>query len=331
LTAADLTSLWPLIIPPVGAVVVMLVLAFYRNHALTAVLTLVSLGASIMMIPVSISAGARSVGSLLIMDGYAFFFIGLIFSAAFIVTLLSYSYLEKRKGYREEFYILLLLAATGSAVLPASNHFAAFFLGLEILSLSLYVLIAYSREGANGLEAGVKYLILAAVSTAFLLFGMALIYADLGSLGFSQNEFYQTLENRQRLLPLVGLGMILVGAGFKLAVVPFHLWTPDVYQGAPAPVTAFVATVSKGSVFALLFRYFALNSAHAGVLPNEAIRWTLALIAILSMFAGNLLALMQNNVKRILAYSSIAHLGYLLVALLAAMRLVRRGGWRKLR
>ena len=196
----------------------------------------------------------------------------------------------------------------------ASSHFVTFFLGLEILSVSLYGMIAYLRTREQPLEAGVKYLILAAAASAFLLFGMALIYADLGTMVFSRIAQVSQFSS-DRLLTLAGTTLILTGIGFKLAVVPFHLWTPDVYQGAPAPVTAFIATASKTAMFALLLRYF-YGAGFGGELML-----VLTIIAIASMFAGNLLALRQTHVKRILAYSSIAHFGYLLVAFLAGGQL----------
>jgi NADH-quinone oxidoreductase subunit N len=158
-------------------------------------------------------------------------------------------------------------------------------------------------------EAGIKYLILAGSSSAFLLFGMALVYAQLGTMELPRiATLVITIPNNP--LILVGLILIITGIGFKLGVVPFHLWTPDVYEGAPAPVTAFIATVSKGAIFALLLRYFYSSGAQS-IRPVFVV---FAIVAIASMVAGNLLALLQNNVKRILAYSSIAHMGYLLVA-----------------
>src|SRR5512146_1213519 len=159
-----------------------------------------------------------------------------------------------------------------------------------------------------------KYLVLAAASAAFLLFGMALVYADLGTMEFGRMAQLLSVEHTGTLMIGVGLALIVTGIGFKLAVVPFHLWTPDVYEGAPAPVTAFIATVSKGAMFALLLRYF----YGSGAATAHQILLVFTIIAIASMLAGNLLALMQNNVKRILAYSSIAHMGYLLVAFLAS-------------
>ena len=212
----------------------------------------------------------------------------------------------------EELYLLLLIATLGCAVLVASSHFVSFLLGLEILSVALYAMLAYLTGRERALEAGIKYLILASASAAFLLFGMALIYADAGTMEFSRiRELSFSGSGLALLLP--GIALTVTGIGFKLGVVPFHLWTPDVYEGAPAPVAAFVATTSKSAMVALLLRYFYVS----GALHYRALFLVFSIIAIASMCAGNLLALQQNNVKRILAYSSIAHFGYILVAFLA--------------
>ena len=290
----------------------MLVIAFYRDARVALLCSLAGIALAFAMLPVAASRAPRQITPLLILDQYALFYLGLLFIAGFVVALLAYGYLGKLEGQPEEFYLALLLATAGGAALVMSNHFASFFLGLELLSVSLYVLIAYPRESARSVEAGIKYLILAAASAAFLLFGMALIYAELGTMEFARIGVEMAGAVRPELL-LIGQAMIFVGVGFKLAVAPFHVWAPDVYEGAPAPVTAFVATVSKGAVFALLVRYFANLGSESFHLFFPA----LAVIAIASMFVGNLLALAQNNVKRILAYSSIAHFGYLLVAFLA--------------
>src|SRR3990172_187820 len=179
MTMEDLFALLPHIIIAASAVVILLVLAFYRNHRLTAALTVTGLVlALVSLTQVSVSV-SRVITPLLIIDGYAVFFMGMIIAASIVVALLAYGYLEKREGHHNEFYILLLLATLGSTVLVAAGHFASFFLGLETLSISLYALIAYERESERGVEAGVKYLILAAASSAFLLFGMALVYGEL--------------------------------------------------------------------------------------------------------------------------------------------------------
>ena len=314
MNVSDLAALLPLIVIATTVIVVMLVIAFFRDHKLTAVLTLAGLAFAEVSLTVVFPMMPRRITPLLILDHYGLFYTGLIIIASFAVAALSYSYLEIHEGHREEFYLLLLLATLGCAVLAGSMHFASLFLGVEILSISLYALVAYLRHSDRSIEAGVKYLILAAVSSAFILFGMALVYAEIGSMEFTQIASRAASPGDFGLSFTAGLAMIIVGLGFKLAVVPFHLWTPDVYEGAPAPVTAFVSTVSKGAVFAVVLRYFSM----VGVPNSGPIFAIFTIIAIASMFTGNLLALFQNNVKRVLAYSSISHLGYLLVTLLAS-------------
>jgi len=307
-----LIALLPVIVVAAASVISMSAAAFYRQRKTIFVLTLLGIGAAFLTLFVSYSAVPSSVTAALIIDGYALFYMGLILSASFVTAVFSYGYLEGREETPEEYFILLLLAALGSMVLVASSHFVSFFLGLEILSVSLYSLIAYLREGERGNEAGVKYLVLAAVSSSFLLFGMALVYSALGTMEFKEIAEKAAGTDIPFLL-ISGFALIIVGIGFKLAVVPFHMWTPDVYEGAPAPVTAFIATVSKGAMFALLLRYFSPD----GVRHYYSLFALFSIIAVASMTVGNLLALLQNNVKRILAYSSIAHLGYLLVAFLS--------------
>lgn len=313
----QLIAIAPLLILMTGMLVVILVLAFRRSHPLTAGLTLVTLALALISIPVVNPIAGGAVTPLLLIDGYANFIMGLILAASLVVTLLAYGYLKIHTERHEEFYLLLLAATLGSCVLAASSHFASFFLGLEILSISLYVLIGYTYENALSVEAAIKYLVLAAASAAFLLFGMALVYAQTGTMEFagiaSAAGAGAPGEGRASAFLLTGLVMILVGFGYKLALVPFHLWTPDVYEGSPAPVTAFVATISKGSMFAVLVRFF--NPMDPRGFPSLFV--TLVIIAVVTMLVGNLLALLQNNLKRILAYSSIANLGYLLVAFLA--------------
>ncbi len=309
---ADILALLPLLLIAGTSVVVMLSIAFRRSHPLAAGLTLAGLAAAFISISAATPLVPRQVTSLLIVDRYALFYMGLIIASAATVSLLSYRYFENRSGYREELYLLMLIATLGCAVLVASSHFVSFVLGLEILSVSLYAMIAYLKDGKLALEAGIKYLILASASAAFLLFGMALIYADAGTMEFSSISKLSVSGPEVTML-LAGIVLTVIGIGFKLGVVPFHLWTPDVYQGAPAPVTAFVATTSKTAIVALLLRYFYL----AGALHYRALFLVFSVIAIASMCVGNLLALQQTNVKRILAYSSIAHFGYILVAFLA--------------
>ncbi len=313
MSGTDLLALLPLLIVTATSIVVMLGIAFMRSHEFSLVLTFAGLIAAVASLPALASVAPRQVTPLLVVDSYALFFVGLVLITTLGVAAISYGYLDGRVEQPEEYYLLLLIAALGCMVLAESTHFASFFLGLEILSVSLYGLIAYPRHRRLSLEASLKYLVLAAASAAFLLFGMALVYADTGTMEFGRIAAMAGGDHAHSVVLFAGFAMMIVGIGFKLALVPFHMWTPDVYEGAPAPVTAFVATVSKGAMFAVLLRYFgAFGLAYSGSLFK-----VFAIVAVASMFGGNLLALMQSNVKRILAYSSIAHLGYLLVAFLA--------------
>ena len=311
MNATDTLALLPLLLVAGTAVVVMLGIAVKRSHELTAGLTLTGLAVSFLSVCAVVRLAPRQVTSLLLIDKYALFYLGLIIASAAAVAVLSYQYFAKHDGHREELYLLLVLATLGCGVLVTSVHFASFLLGLEVLSISLYGMIAYFTDRGQALEAGIKYLILASASAAFLLFGMALIYAGTGTMAFSSIRDL-SLGSSSLALLLPGIALSITGIGFKLGVVPFHLWTPDVYQGAPAPVSAFVATTSKTALVALLLRYLA-----AGTQQSSAVFLLFSVVAVASMFAGNLLALRQNNAKRILAYSSIAHFGYILVAFLA--------------
>ncbi len=308
----DIAALAPFIVLASTAIAVMLLSAFNRDHRVSVFLTVAGLGGSFAALLKSAQLVPHNITSLIIVDGYGLFFIGLIALAGIVVACLSFGYLRGRKVNPDEYYVLLLLAVLGSAILVSAGHFASFFLGLEILSVSLYSLIAYLRSSERGNEAGVKYLVLAAVSASFLLFGMALLYARLGTLEFIKMAGAGASLGNDAML-LAGFILIVVGAGFKLAVVPFHMWTADVYEGAPAPVAAFIATVSKGAMFALLLRFF----WHVELYKYPGLVLLFSIISAASMFVGNLLALFQQNIKRILAYSSIAHQGYLLVAFLA--------------
>ena len=328
MNAALISALLPLLVLAGGIVVLLVVVAWLRSDVVAFAGALVVLGAAIAVMPLALAAGVQDVDGLLDIDGYALFFQGMFALAAAATAVLSYRYLEPSAGEREglaprkkepraahtqEFYILLLVATLGASVTAATDHFAGFLLGIEVLSISLYAMIAYPQEGRGPLEAAAKYLVLSGAGTSTMLFGMALIYVVTGTLEFAPAGDIGTNEH---LLLAVGQAMLLIGVFFKLSLVPFHMWTPDVYQGAPAPVTGFVATVSKAAVFAVLMRY----AIDVGVLDADAdvLRNVMVVVAVLSMIAGNLLALLQTNIKRLLAYSSIAHMGYLLIAVVVA-------------
>jgi NADH-quinone oxidoreductase subunit N len=314
MTWNDIMHLMPLIILAIAALVNMLVIAAWRNHKIIYIITAISfIAAFLSLFEIGYNGVQYPIAPLLVIDGFGLFYIGLILLTALLISMLSYAYFEQREERKEEYYLLLILSTLGACVLVISTHFASLFLGLEILSVALYALISYLRKREKSDEAGIKYLILAAFSSAFLLFGMALVYASTGSMHFSGIATAMAAFNKLPDLLLTGFGMMIIGIGFKLSVVPFHMWAPDVYEGAPAPVSAFIATVSKGGVLGILIRFF--TDIDGFQYPVMITIFTI--VAIASMFAGNLLALFQKNVKRILAYSSISHLGYLLVAFLA--------------
>lgn len=314
LAGVDLPALAPFIALAGTAVVVLLTATFTRRHGVLLTLTVAGFAGTLASVAVLAGITGRRATFLFSVDDYALYYIGLLVILGAAVALLSHAYLEHTESRRADYYVLLLLATLGAMALVASTHFASLLLGLEILSVSLYGLIAYPPARPTATEAGLKYLVLAAATAAFTLMGMAFVYAASGTMNLGDlSTFAGTATGWSQILYIGGLILLLTGIGFKLAVVPFHLWTPDVYQGAPAPVTAFVATVSKGAVFALLLRYVDQLDPDGG----GPLAIALTVIAFASMVAGNLLALLQENVKRLLAYSSISHLGYLLVALLA--------------
>ena len=259
-------------------------------------------------------------GDMLVVDQPALYMSGIVLLAALLAVLLSRQYLERAPAPAAEYYALLLLAALGMLVMGSTNNLLVIFLGLEILSVALYVLSGITRDWMRSLEAALKYFLLGAFSTGFILYGMAFLYGATGSL-----DLLAIAQRAGGLLAgaegagaapmlLIGLGLMIVGLGFKVAAVPFHWWAPDVYEGSPTPVTAFMAVGTKAVSFLVLLRV--VTTAFGNTLVAE---WTMVLgvMALLSMLVGNLVALVQRNIKRMLAFSSVAHAGYLLIAVAA--------------
>ena len=310
MTALQLLALLPILILALGAVALLMLGAWWpaRRPLL--------LGGCAVALAAALAAGAGTpplveVAGMYGTGPYARFFAVLWSVVAALTLLLSLRYGENRDFSGGEYVSLVLFAAAGMALLSAATSLVGFFLGLESFTLALYILIAYHRGAAGGAEAGLKYLILGAVATGFLAFAIALIYVATGT--FHLPEAMAALSAAQGLRPfgLLGWGMLLVAVGFKVSLVPFHLWTADVYQGAPAPVTGLLSSGSKGAVFAALVTLFAGAGSASGLVP---LLWLLAAV---TMIAGTLTALRQDNVKRMLAYSSVVHMGYVLLALLA--------------
>ena len=314
MSSVDYLALAPHIVLAAAIMLSVLVVSFWRNHGVAMLLTVVGFAAALAALFPALQTAPWDVTPLFVMDGYAVFFDALVLIAAVVTALVSYRYLEGRGGRQEEYYLLLALATLGAMTLVSAQHFATLLLGLEIVSISLYALIAYPEEGHPPLEAALKYLVLSGVGSTTMLFGMALIYHASGTMQFDELASFSATGDQSDLWLAAGQAILVAGIAFKLSLIPFHMWTPDVYQGAPAPVTAYLATVSKAAVFAVLLRF----AVATDMLDNGAAFAILATMAVLSMVVGNLLALLQDSVKRILAYSSIAHLGYLMMLLAVA-------------
>lgn len=313
-TQSQLLALSPLLIASISVVLVMLSVAWRRHHTQTATLTAVGLNAALVATVLVATLVPQEMTPLLIIDGYSLLYTGLILIGALAACTLAHAYLGGYKSNLDEYYLLLGISVVGGIVLASSRHFAGLFIGLELLSVPVYAMVAYTYRQERSLEAGIKYMVLSAVASAFLLFGMALLYAASGTLSFAGlAPLFQTSLLSQPLV-VIGFGMMLVGLAFKLSIAPFHLWTPDVYEGAPAPVATYLATSSKIAVLAVLLRFLQDTNA----MQQDSVVMTIALLAGASILFGNVLALRQSNIKRLLGYSSIAHFGYLLVAIVAS-------------
>ncbi len=246
-------------------------------------------------------------------DNFSLFFNMIFLVSTILVVLFSMSYLGRGDKKQGPYYLLILLATLGMMLMAAGNELIIVFLGLELMSLSLYVLAGYFRDNPASSEAGMKYLLLGAFASAFFLYGIALIYGGAGTTSIPAIAEKITAESTSPLL-LAGMFLLVVGFGFKVAIVPFHQWAPDVYEGAPTTIAAFISAGPKAAGFAAFLRIF------MEALPNLQGEWSgvLILLAMLTMTVGNVIAIAQTNIKRMLAYSSIAHAGYVLIGLAAA-------------
>jgi len=250
-------------------------------------------------------------------DGISVFFNYLFLIAALLTIGMSIPHLEGKEYHRGEYYVLILLAAAGMCLMAGAMDLVILFLGLETMSIAIYVLAGLDRQNPKSNEAALKYLLLGAFATGFLLFGIALLYGVTGSTHylFLKDHLASIIENPdpRRIILFAGVGLVLVGFAFKVAAAPFHMWAPDVYEGAPTPITGFMATGVKAAAFAALLRLFLVAFFGEWMLTYNV----LYVLAVLTMTVGNLVALSQQNLKRLLAYSSIAHAGYLLVGITA--------------
>jgi NADH-quinone oxidoreductase subunit N len=287
-------------------VLLMLLQPFVKNRQALTFIAMV--GAAVGTVVGYFGIPGSGFSGLIQFDTLSLFFHCLVGLVTFLVILASDSYLERENLDGAEFYALILFATAGMGVLASAQELLTAFIGLEMSSISSYILAGYRRDSIKSSESAVKYFLLGSFATAFFLYGIALVYGVTGSTNLA------TLADADpnSILLRLGLTLILVGLGFKVAAAPFQIWTPDVYEGAPTPVTALFAAGPKAATFALLLRIF--STVHAA---TDFWFWAFWTLAVLTMFAGNLGALVQNNVKRMLAYSSIAHAGYTLVAFAA--------------
>jgi len=253
-------------------------------------------------------------GGMIVVDRFRLFANWIFLLSGAMSILISLAYVTRQRLQSAELYALMLFAVVGMMVMGGTHNLIIIFLGLEIMSISVYALAAMNRRDRRSAEAGLKYFLLGAFSTGFFVYGIALAYGATGSTDIGMMATAVVEGSAARPLLLVGIALLAIGFGFKVAAVPFHMWTPDVYEGAPAPITAFMATGVKAAAFLAFLRVFmvAFDAVYESWYP---ILWWLAAI---TMVVANLIALVQPNVKRMLAYSSIAHGGYLMVAVVAA-------------
>ncbi len=258
-------------------------------------------------------AELRAFRGMVVLDGYALFFNIIIGYATGLVLLLSMDYMRREGVESGEFYILVLLSALGMMLMASAGDLIIVFLGLETMSLSLYVLAGFFRTRLEAGEASMKYFLIGAFASAFFLYGIALIFGATGTTNLDRIANAVAAGAGSDPMLVIGLGLLLVGFGFKISSVPFHMWAPDVYEGAPTSITAFIATGSKAAAFAALLRVL-LTAVRGAPIDWPMLLWGLAA---LTMTVGNVVALAQLNLKRMLAYSSIAHVGYMLVGVVA--------------
>jgi NADH-quinone oxidoreductase subunit N len=313
----DLVAILPQLIVAVLAMVVLLAdaVAPKMSKRTLANLSVAGLLAAL-VVQLGQKAGAMPVlQNMVIADQYAAFFNLVFLVGALISVLMSVDYLEREGISHGEYYALLLLTTVGMMIMGAATDLIVVFLGLEVLSISLYILAGYARDRLVSEEAALKYFLLGAFASAFFLYGVAMVYGATRSTNLV--EIAAQVRAGSSLNPLLtaGAALMVVGFGFKVAVVPFHIWTPDVYEGAPTSVTAFMSVGAKAAGFAAFLRVFAMALPGLG---EESAR-VVAILAALTLVVGNFVAVVQKNLKRLLAYSSIAHAGYIMVGMAAAI------------
>ena len=316
MSAQDFSALLPALILTGWACVLLLVDAFMpgRQKGLTALLAALGLVAAAGATINQFGMHRQAFGGMIVVDGFSSFLALVFLGAGLLGIALAYDYIRRRGIERGEYYTLLLFTVAGMLLMAQAADLIVVFLALELLSLPLYVLSGIARPRADSEESAMKYFLLGAFASGFVVYGIALVYGATGSTQYEAVMRTLAAGQGEKGLLLVGASMILVGLGFKVAAVPFHMWTPDVYQGAPSSVTGFMSVAAKAAGFAALLRVFLAVFPQLGDFWAPVVMW----IAALTMTWGNVAAIAQQNIKRMLAYSSIAHAGYILMALPAA-------------
>ena len=312
LTSADYSTIWPLILLTVWASVLLLVDLFIpkERKGMTALLSALGLALTLGLTISQIGQEITGFNGMVVLDGFSVFVNALLLVSGLLGIALAYGYVRRMGLERGEYYTLLLFSVTGMMLMAQAADLIVVFLALELLSIPLYVLAAFARPRVESEEAGIKYFLLGAFATGFVVYGTALVFGATESTNLVAIVGKASQGSANLLLLSIGSALILVGLGFKVAVVPFHMWTPDVYQGAPSAVTAFMSSGAKIAGFAALLRVFA--TAFPSIAGDmTGIFWVLSA---LTMILGNVIAIAQTNIKRLLAYSSIAHAGYILMA-----------------
>ena len=320
-TMNDLMGLMPyapIIAVVLTVLVVMIAITIKRSHMVIGTISVVGLNIGLFAL-LGQRAGIIDSGTLVptaeqlfVIDNFAQFNMVVILICALACFTLSYAYLADLDDHKEELYLLMLLSTVGALLMVSAQHLASFFMSLEMLSIPLYGMLAYTYMRKRSLESGLKYLVLSATASATLLMGMAFIYAEVGSLAFKPISM-TLVDLFESPLLIVGTAMMMFGIAFKLSAAPFHIWTPDVYEGAPAPVATYLASVTKVAMMALAVRFLIDTS----LLALPSVQMLLMVMATLSILVGNLLAVRQTSLKRLLGYSSIAHMGYVLIVIVS--------------
>ena len=316
-SATDYLRFLPEIIMIVAGTLIMLLEPLLGENKRTAfsVLTIVAFAAALVAAIAANGSPGTSFSNMLIVDGFATFFRVLVIAVGLLSVLASSQYLRREHAASAEYYALLLFSVTGQCIMAAANELIMIFIGLEISSIATYVLAGYLRDDKRNNEAALKYFLLGSFATAFLLYGIAFIYGTTGSTNLADIRNYMLTPGTESnvILASTAAALMFVGFAFKVSAAPFQIWAPDVYQGAPAPVTLFMSAGPKAAAFAVFLRVF--MTAFLPIATRwEPFVWSSAL---LTMIIGNFAALTQSNIKRMLAYSSIAHAGYVMVAIAA--------------